>query len=484
MDLAHLPVDVIDRILVSLPDFKTLSAVIRTSKSIFYDVFQNHPVSITRAIAHNVAGPCLVQALRIAYTDYALNCTNGGFKDIAEEDDVLDRPLTRYVSSILERNMEAARGLENLFSLRYKDKAHETSQLTYEESSRFLQALHRISLGTTLIFMHKEEAFDPFEEYEEDDDDADDDDDDDGDDTTPEDRRGTHLIDCVTQLYGTFNATDLKQIYDVALFLCQVNNWVVSDVQGFWPIARSPNWQDSIILDPTALWVAWSTHVRVEDTASSFASHWEYACAVRLVAILRGIMEEKKLNSQRLKDARMGAILDTVEGEHDTCGRCHDECGLQLWGTTNIELWRRSKSMKDLTDSFLPGLLRSNMLIVDWIKKSLLLQRDDTGNRIFDMNKLASEIFELANDSDSGSWVWDQDHWYCTACVDTVFKENLWKWLLAEKKKRGETIPEDCWYGYNCRTMTHKPEHAGKLNHLWDIVYYDSQLDMYLSIDI
>ena len=60
--LANLPFDVIDRLLTSLPDFATLSAAILTCKHV-YNTFCNHPKSTMRAIALNITGPALSNAI-------------------------------------------------------------------------------------------------------------------------------------------------------------------------------------------------------------------------------------------------------------------------------------------------------------------------------------------------------------------------------------------------------------------------------------
>lgn len=66
LSLPSLPIDddVLHRILTFLPAFVDLKSFIMTSKSI-YAVFDAHPHSIVRAVAYNVIGPALPQALRV-----------------------------------------------------------------------------------------------------------------------------------------------------------------------------------------------------------------------------------------------------------------------------------------------------------------------------------------------------------------------------------------------------------------------------------
>ncbi|KAJ3882539.1 hypothetical protein F5051DRAFT_424936 [Lentinula edodes] len=91
----RLPVsdDIIDRILLFSPTFSSLQATILTCKS-FYHVFQTHPKSIVRAVASNITGPALPQALEcIRHPDIA-KCshrfrppTHWGEEDEEDEDE-------------------------------------------------------------------------------------------------------------------------------------------------------------------------------------------------------------------------------------------------------------------------------------------------------------------------------------------------------------------------------------------------------------
>lgn len=68
---SDLPTDILDRVLMHLRDFNTLSAAIKICKSV-YDVFEAHPKSIVQAVAYNIAGPALPDAIRvIPYAQYA-----------------------------------------------------------------------------------------------------------------------------------------------------------------------------------------------------------------------------------------------------------------------------------------------------------------------------------------------------------------------------------------------------------------------------
>ena len=110
MTLDQLHPDVLDKILLSLPDFQTLSAALRTSRTHFYSVFQAHPKSIVLSIAYNVVGPALPQAVRVV-------CQAD--PNLCDEDAILaDRVLDRDACEDLQLNAATVQRLEHLFSLR------------------------------------------------------------------------------------------------------------------------------------------------------------------------------------------------------------------------------------------------------------------------------------------------------------------------------------------------------------------------------
>ena len=63
---ATLPPDLVHEVFVRITDMHTLSAAIRTSKRC-YEIFQDHPKTILRAVAQNIVGPALAPAARLAH---------------------------------------------------------------------------------------------------------------------------------------------------------------------------------------------------------------------------------------------------------------------------------------------------------------------------------------------------------------------------------------------------------------------------------
>lgn len=113
MQFHELAADIIDRILTSVPDFSTLSTSIRISKQV-YDVFQARPKSIILAVAYNVCGPALPDALQAVR--YRLNEEETRLLQTAQN--LLQTPVTRDEANMLTDYADVAMRLEDLFSLR------------------------------------------------------------------------------------------------------------------------------------------------------------------------------------------------------------------------------------------------------------------------------------------------------------------------------------------------------------------------------
>jgi len=110
--MQRLPSDILDRILILLPDFETLQVALLTSRA-FYEVFQAHPQSIVRAVAYDQVGPALPQALRV------VRCQSDKIEyDTHLERDVLSQMITPGETRELILNSDIVHALEDMFSLR------------------------------------------------------------------------------------------------------------------------------------------------------------------------------------------------------------------------------------------------------------------------------------------------------------------------------------------------------------------------------
>ncbi|KAJ7735727.1 hypothetical protein B0H16DRAFT_1575207 [Mycena metata] len=80
---------------------------------------------------------------------------------------------------------------------------------------------------------------------------------------------------------------------------------------------------------------------------------------------------------------------------------------------------------------------------------------------------VANRKTDAAASASAGDWdAWTSNKSYCRPCLVKFLEEHVWQWWLDERVKGGWTPPENCWYGYNCKTMVHKQEHAKNKNHL------------------
>jgi hypothetical protein len=111
--LAEMPQDVLDGILLNVPDFDTLAVVLKTSKELFYTVFQTRSRSIILSVAQNVVGPSLPQALRVAYYNFDGNATT------PDEASILNQcTLNRNICDRLQQHAATVRKYEDIFSLK------------------------------------------------------------------------------------------------------------------------------------------------------------------------------------------------------------------------------------------------------------------------------------------------------------------------------------------------------------------------------
>ena len=224
LTLLPLDDDIINRVLTLSPDFDSLKATILATKA-FYGVYKAHPNSIRRAVAENVVGPALPQALRaIRY-----RVPDMGEDSETEDSDAPEgetdesAPITNQEISKLVENARMFRGLEDVFSLRcvsvsfgcgliimlvnrHKNRKFKKSQLTYDESLRFQRAIYRLALfskvfhGTELSEVISEEDNEA-QEFQT--------------------RKRREQIEFLRH----FSILDLRQIYTASVFLIELARW-------------------------------------------------------------------------------------------------------------------------------------------------------------------------------------------------------------------------------------------------------------------
>ncbi|KAF8207326.1 hypothetical protein K438DRAFT_2077410 [Mycena galopus ATCC 62051] len=137
--------------------FDALKNITLVSKT-FYRVYQTHPKSITYAVAANVVGPALPQALRVIRYPYPPDRQTRdeqGEEPLAkacpEGDTIAASGITVEEKNALCDNMDTVQTLEDIYSLSQKDRTSNTSVLTLAESYRFQRAAYRIMFYCTLF---------------------------------------------------------------------------------------------------------------------------------------------------------------------------------------------------------------------------------------------------------------------------------------------------------------------------------------------
>ncbi|KAJ7034269.1 hypothetical protein C8F04DRAFT_903450, partial [Mycena alexandri] len=150
--------DIVDRIMTFCPTFSALQSTILASKA-FYSIFQTHPKSIMRAVAYNIVGPALPQALRVVRYEYhnddsdirqAKDLTPNELAEKCPEDHT-PSVITAQEKRMLLENSEIVDELEDVYSFTQKDRTSRTSVLTPDESHRFRRAMYRIMLYTGIF---------------------------------------------------------------------------------------------------------------------------------------------------------------------------------------------------------------------------------------------------------------------------------------------------------------------------------------------
>lgn len=108
-----LPADVVDKILICLPDFRSLDAAIRTSKEYIYDVFRGHRQTILTAVALNLVGPSLPHAIRLAVWQ------NHWSEPVSRDDLSYDESIEAATAFLCDMGTEYRRDIEkNIIPIR------------------------------------------------------------------------------------------------------------------------------------------------------------------------------------------------------------------------------------------------------------------------------------------------------------------------------------------------------------------------------
>ncbi|KAJ7641304.1 hypothetical protein FB45DRAFT_899901 [Roridomyces roridus] len=436
--------DVIGRILTFCPDFATLHAVVLASKQ-FHAVYQTHPKSITQAVAYNIVGPALPAALRVLrYPSRDIN------EDSSDPLTVTSVCVEESSASIitwdekmqLVKNAEEIAVLEDIYSIKFKSRHSRTSVLTPEESHRFQRAAYRAELFSA-IFPADTWSVDDIDELD-----------------------SVAISNIQEQRAALLNVYDTRELLELFSFV----RFMRAILKGI--VAAERHIDILLTAGPTRILEAWEDDIGWDSSNADTPNRLFDGYYARAFAKHKDI-----LNPPTEDDGGSAArwLLSDVPEVNDTCSHCLTRGGLELLTEANWHL--HPISQRSL--GRLKSRLTNNSTLFDPVNKAVAVA-GTTAVRLVDVDFTPrgpslfifwggwiSAVFDFAQTAGQSEFAsWTKDQSYCVPCLGRFLDENVWRWLLAERVKEGWVPPEDCWYGYNCRTQVHKYTHATTKNHL------------------
>ncbi|KAL1744596.1 hypothetical protein HDZ31DRAFT_38350, partial [Schizophyllum fasciatum] len=500
--------DVIQQILCWLPDFSSLKIAVVSCKA-FHRVWSIYPIQIEHAVATNIVGSALPQALRLARYQAPEANPSDPLMAVQHMETDAPRRIKSFVKRYLVNDSVAVSKLEDIFSTmqalgvcytrQHKTRLPLTSQLTEIEAYRFRRAMYRYMLYCHLFNMRYPWIYIAgwHGEYRE---------------STISQERRLHV-----EFLQQFDDDGLRQINTVSEFL---SNFMLR-ILGLQPLEP-----ECIVLaapedflracGPIEILECYRTRslIAMEDLAYDVTETGiaEEIVSSFFVEPLKQIMQARKAE---FKPRDMSTILDDIPGEQATCDRCRAVKGFRLYDWTNYQELRIAFREPDTAHFSLPGLFKGHLAHHCTEGRKIKEYFDDEQ---FNYNVFMEEMFTYsapvpatpaqADVSSASLEQWadavdgeepdatepqdapqassaaplagagfagpSPDSWdglstsdaLCISCIQGYLAEFLPRWWLDHQRKAGATIPqENCWYGWNCRTQTHSVHHATRLNH-------------------
>ncbi|KAG6830025.1 hypothetical protein H0H92_002553 [Tricholoma furcatifolium] len=378
--------DVLDSILLFLPDFSTLLATILSCKS-FNRVFNSHSKTILRSVLYNRMGPALPQALRVLR--YKSPSTSG--EDTSEPTDAPKpwgegdpiEPITNDEYLELSQIFITTRNLEDIFSWR---------------------AVYRLMLYTDIFSFEKYQNFEA-----------------NGGSFTPEFSSREHLA--RRKFLEDFPAAELSQIGSVANFLAQLARWtqiaVYRSTDRYFSLGRFDS-DVALLHGPKAILEIYRQASMVDSELSSRSSPLING---NISGPLQTICREHRILSTLVsKRLDWSSILDEVRGEKDT-------------------YWNHLKGVfRSLHPESIFSLAKGN-ICKGPDRATLLFELNKVLKRSYD------DFFDQIHEVRRYPYViWKKSDWLCVKCLREILKEHLHHWLLERKRADGQLqIKEDCW---------------------------------------
>ncbi|KAL0061801.1 hypothetical protein AAF712_011318 [Marasmius tenuissimus] len=405
--------DILNHILTFLPDFYSLKATILSTKT-FYDVYKAHPNSIRRAVAENVVGPALPEALRfVRHRDP---------KDLETEDEVEadeSAPIMEEEIPELVENARMFRVLEDVFSLRHKNRESKTSQLTYDESLRFQRAIYRLALFTKVFYgPNLSGEFNSAEDEEESE--------------KLQDKKRKEQI----EFLRPFSVLELRQIFSASVLLAEVVRWAEAGDDDTYGLVGDDASRVGMALSsgPDTIYRCYN-----EGSIETLMAEFDWYnddeplpfFAGYLTHPLSELLKKRNFKGALEDDTHWRSIVDDVVGLHDLCSCCNTEGGFNLWGPSTYEyLYQTVRSIKPGLVVLMKGDLSKNPIETTYFRRFV---KEIPGDE-----NIYKHVVQDILDSDyktSEFKACKPDDLLCTDCLTKLLEDNLHLWLLDEKMK-------------------------------------------------
>ncbi|KAJ7879045.1 hypothetical protein B0H14DRAFT_2710312 [Mycena olivaceomarginata] len=412
--------DIVYLIMTFCPTFASLLDMMLVSKA-FYRVYQTQPKSVTQAALRVVQYP--YPACRSARDEEGLNLAAA-----CPEEDISSGGITAEEQEKLQENAGVVQELEDIYSLTQKDRTSKTSVLTPAESLRFQRATYRIMFYCKLFCGDVDDREEDVQLIR---------------------RQRTAVL-------SEYPTDELLQLYAVVDFMRDILEKVCAQ-----------DYNQSGLVDlllsagPYGVWRVWEDRSyegigddldfgRLDEDEDDRLYEGYFSLALASIWAARQVPPPNGDDGSPTK-----WILDTIIGADDTCSHCAAPGGFSLLTEAN---WHRLRLSAWPTE-FLKGELNITKVVTRPFEAAIRHMEDpwhDWG-----------VFFSCIKASSPSEWSgWERDQSYCERCFSKFLKEYTWQWFLEERVKDGWVPPENCGFGYNCKTMVEDDEHAEAKNHL------------------
>ncbi|KAJ7723712.1 hypothetical protein B0H14DRAFT_3519866 [Mycena olivaceomarginata] len=447
-----LPSDIVDQLLAASPDFDALNASIRVSKA-WCEAYEAHPTSIALAVARNMVGEALPQAMRFLRYPYPKKDDNEWPRDADNEDEDEEKDseedsedeerdgmrekrkrqkaiklprrslsesaqigeLTPEEQRKLQENAAIVTQLEALFSSRYK-----TSRLTPLESSRFARAIYRVMLYCELFYYPL--MIDDTDAYEKDD---------------PE------IVKIYRDRSAMLNEYPTPELLEICTIVAFLHDLIcdVEEAEGHEEL--------ECLLD-----ICLSTGPAVILQAYLAKSINIFDEVLHPETVLK---ERQEVSPQTEWDAILEKVSPRPQLQPPMAYIPFEPSEWVPRAARNAMAFPDSAADWDTLDMVyfraqFKGNLSKNEHEIDVLEAVFLSRTDRSRSIVEEIHDVKTLAFAA----------WAEEGDLCSACLDKLVS----LWLLKRKVKEGWKPTPDCWYGYDCNTQVHNRAHAREKNHL------------------